>query len=158
MIISIIDCDFSIFNGQNIMTDRLKEFYKKIHSSKNNVPEYVSIIVRPGEKLLDFKIKKEESNMLKILAHDAKQKGWFPHSFHIPLKNLGLSSDAKNKEIIAYLSDPEKITSDKATKDLVAEILRKYVEILPEKKNHFFKTARFKKKKEFQTGMKMKGF
>jgi len=36
--------------------------------------------------------------------------------------------------------------------------LRKYVEILPEKKKHFFKTERFKKKKEFKVGTQLKGF
>jgi len=140
------------------MNDRLKEFYKKIHNPKNNVPKYISILVRPGQNLLDFKIKKEESNILKIIAHDDKQKGWFLHSFHVPIKNLGLSPDAKNKEILPYLNAPDKITSDRVTKDFLEEILRKYIEILPEKKKHFFTTARFKKKKEMQTGMKMKGF
>ncbi len=138
--------------------DRLKEFFKKIHDSKNNIPLYLSILIRPGKNILDFKIKKEGSNILRIIAHDEKQKGWFLHSYHIPIKNLGLTEDAKNKEILTYLSEPYKITGNKATKDLVDDILRKYIEILPEKKKHYFVTKRFKKKKEIQMGMKMKGF
>ena len=140
------------------MSERLKEFYKKIHSSKNKIPEYASIIIRPGKKLLDFKIKKEGANILKIIAHEEKKAGWFLHSVHIPLKNLGLLPDAKNKEILDYLSVPNKITSSRVTKEFVEEILRKYLDILPEKKKHFFKTERYKKKKEIRTGAQMKGF
>jgi hypothetical protein len=140
------------------MSEQLKEFYKKIHNSKNDIPEYASIIVRPGKKLLDIKIKKEASNILKIIGHEEKRKGYFLHSVHIPLKNLGLEAGAKNKEIIPYFDDPRNITRDKATREFVEEIIRKYISILPGKKKHFFKTERFKKKKDMQTGVKMKGF
>ncbi len=137
---------------------RLEDFLKKIHNPKNKIPEYATIIVRPGKKLLDFKIKKEEANILKVIAHDQKSSGWFLHSVHIPLKNLGLSYDSKNKEILDYLSEPSRITSNKFTKQYVEDLVRKYVDILPEKKKHFFKTERFKKKKEFKTGTQLKGF
>lgn len=139
------------------MKDRLKEFLRKIHDPKNKIPEYATIIVRPGKNLIDFKIKKEPVNILRIIAHEEKRKGWFIHSFHIPIKNLGLSPDAKDKDILSYLSNPTKI-SNSETKNFVEEILRKYIEILPEKKKHYFKTQRFKKKKEIQTGVKLKGF
>lgn len=144
------------------MNDKLKEFLKKIHDSKNNLPIYATIIVRPGKNILDFKIKKEEANILKIIAHEEKKKkgkstGWFTHSFHIPIKNLGLSADSKNKDILANLSNPNQI-SNIATKAYVEDILRKYIDILPEKKKHYFKTQRYKKKKEMQTGVKLKGF
>ncbi|MFX1310280.1 MAG: hypothetical protein ACFE9M_10900 [Promethearchaeota archaeon] len=137
---------------------RLDEFLKKIHNQRNKIPEYVTIIVRPARKLLDFKIKKEEANILKVVAHDQKTSGWFLHSVHIPLKNLGLSFGSKDKEILEYLTEPNKITSSKPTKQYVEDLLRKYVDILPEKKKHFFKTERFKKKKEFKTGAQLKGF
>ena len=140
------------------MNERLKEFFKKIHDKKNKIPEYVSIIIRPGGKILDFKIKKMDSNILKIMAHDDKQKGWFLHSYHIPIRNLGLDEDEKNKEILPYLNDPSLITADKPTQDLVEEIIRKYVEVLAERKKHYFRTERFKRKKEFRTGTQMKGF
>ena len=140
------------------MSEQLKEFYKKIHNSKNNIPEYASIIVRPGKKLLNIKIKKEASNILKIIGHEEQRKGYFLHSVHIPLKNLGLTADAKNKEIIPYFDEPRMITRDKATREFVEEIIRKYISILPEKKKHFFTTERFKKKKDMQTGVKLKGF
>ncbi|TKJ25380.1 MAG: hypothetical protein CEE42_07875 [Promethearchaeota archaeon Loki_b31] len=144
------------------MNDKLKEFLKKIHDPKNNLPIYATIIVRPGKNILDFKIKKEEVNILKIIAHEEKKKkekstGWFTHSFHIPIKNLGLSADSKNKDILANLSNPNQI-SNKPTKAYVEDILRKYIDILPEKKKHYFKTQRYKKKKEMQTGVKLKGF
>lgn len=139
------------------MSEKLKEFLKKIHDSKNQIPEYATIIVRPGKKILGIKIKKETNNILRIIAHDEKVAGWFIHSFHIPLKNLGLNSDSKDKEILDYLTNPSKIPH-KDTKNYVEDILRKYIEILPEKKKHYFKTKRFKKKKEIQTGMKLKGF
>ena len=139
------------------MNDNLKEFLKKIHDPKNNLPIYATIIVRPGKNILDFKIKKEEVNILKLIVHEEKGTGWFIHSFHIPIKNLGLPADAKNKEILANLSNPNKI-SNKATKAYVEDILRKYIDILPEKKKHYFKTQRYKKKKEMQTGVKLKGF
>ncbi|MHA1293106.1 MAG: hypothetical protein ACTSQJ_10590 [Promethearchaeota archaeon] len=140
------------------MNERLKEFLKKIHDPKNNIPLYITINVRPGKRILDFKIKKEKSNILKIIAHEADRKGWFLHSYHIPIKNLGLNPDQKNKEFLPYLNDPRTITSDKFTKTLMEEIIRKYIEILPEKKKHFFMTQRFKKKKEFRVGTQMKGF
>jgi len=139
------------------MKDKLKEFLKKIHDPKNNLPLYITIIVRPGKKIIDLKIKKEEANILRVIAHDQKTTGWFIHSFHIPIKNLGLSEEAKDKEIIMHLTDPNKIPN-KATKEFVEDILRKYINILPEKKKHYFITERFKKKKEFQTGVKLKGF
>ncbi|MBY9011321.1 MAG: hypothetical protein KGD70_02995 [Candidatus Lokiarchaeota archaeon] len=144
------------------MSDQLNEFLKKIHDSKNKLPAYLTIIVRPGKKLVAIKIKKEEANILRILAHEEKKKkqkstGYFTHSFHIPIKNLGISPDSKDKEILATLSNPNKI-SNKATKAFVEEILRRYINILPEKKKHYFKTERYKKKKEYQTGVKLKGF
>ena len=137
---------------------KIDEFYKKIHNPKNEIPEYVSIIIRPGKKLIDFKIKKEVANILKVIAHEEKSSGWFLHSVHVPIKNLGLSIDSKDKEILEYLSEPGRITSSKPTKEYVGDILRKYVAILPEKKKHFFKTERFKKKKEFRVGTQLKGF
>ena len=140
------------------MSEKLKQLLKKIHDPKNKIPVYVSIIVRPGKKLIDIKLRKESANILKVVAHDDKVSGWFLHSVHIPIKNLGLSEDAKNKEILTFLSDPNKITANRETKEYVEEILRKYVEILPEKKKHYFKTERFKRKKEFKTGTQLKGF
>ena len=138
--------------------DRLKEFYKKIHDPKNEkIPLYASIIVRPGKKLIDFKIKKEPANILRVIAHEEKREGWFIHSFHIPIKNLGITPNSKDKEILSQLVNPIKIPN-KDTKAFVEDILRKYEDILPEKGSHFFKTQRFKKKKEFQTGVKLKGF
>lgn len=139
------------------MSEKLKNLFKKLHDPKTQIPEYISIIVRPGKKIIDIKIKKETNNILRIIAHDEKVTGWFIHSFHIPIKNLGLTPDAKDKEILDYLTNPVKIPQ-KETKDYVEDILRKYIEILPEKKKHFFKTKRFKKKKEVQTGLKLKGF
>ena len=140
------------------MTDRLKEFLKKIHNNKNKIPDYITIIVRPGKNLMDFKIKKEASSILKIIAHEESRQGWFLHSYHIPIKNLGLAESAKNKEILPYLNEPRMITSDKPTKLLMEEIVRKFIEVLPEKKSHFFRTERYKKKKELRMGTQMKGF
>lgn len=136
---------------------KLEEFLKKIHDSKSNIPEYASIIIKPGKKVVDIKIKKETENILKVIVHEEKKSGWFLHSVHIPLKNLGLTYDSKDKEILEYLSEPSKIRN-KPTKDYVEKILRKYLDILPEKKKHFFKTERFRKKKEFRTGAQLKGF
>ncbi|MBY9015884.1 MAG: hypothetical protein KGD68_09365 [Candidatus Lokiarchaeota archaeon] len=139
------------------MSEKLKEFLKKIHDPKNNLPIYATIIVRPGKKIVDLKIKKEEANILRVIAHEEKTAGWFIHSFHIPIKNIGLAPDAKNKEILSNLSNPIKIPN-KTTKLFVEDILRKYINILPDKKKHYFMTERYKKKKEMQTGVKLKGF
>jgi len=139
------------------MTDKLDEFLKKIHNPKNELPLYITIIVRPGKKLIDIKVKKEEANILRVIAHEEKTAGYFVHSFHIPIKNIGLTPDSKDKEILGNLSNPVRIPN-KATKSFVEDILRKYINILPEKKKHYFKTERYKKKKEFQTGAKLKGF
>jgi hypothetical protein len=136
---------------------KLEEFFKKIHDPKSQIPEYASIIIKPGKKVINIKIKKETENILKIIAHEENQTGWFLHSVHIPLKNLGLTYDSKDKEILEYLSDPIKIRN-KSTREYIENILRKYLDILPEKKKHFFKTERFKKKKEFKTGAQLKGF
>ena len=140
------------------MSEQIKKFYKKIHNSKNEVPEYASIIIRPGQKLIDIKVKMDSQNILKVIAHDQKSPGWYVHSVHIPLKNLGLEDDAKNKDIIKYFDEPKKISRNKATREYVEDLLRKYINILPDKKNHFFNTERFKKKKELRTGVQMKGF
>lgn len=139
------------------MSEKLKEFLKKIHNPKNNIPEYATIIVRPGKKVLDIKIKKEEANILKVIAHEEKKTGWFIHSIHVPLKNLGLSNKSKDKEILNFLSQPHKI-ANKPTKEYIENVLRKFIDILPEKKRHYFRTERFKKKKEFRTGAQLKGF
>ncbi len=139
------------------MMKKLDEFLKKIHEPKSQIPEYVSIIVKPGKKVSDIKIKKETANILKVIAHEENKTGWFLHSVHIPLKNLGLTFDSKDKEILEFLSEPSRI-KNKLTRDYVEKILRKYISILPEKKKHFFKTERFRKKKEFKTGAQLKGF
>ncbi|MBD3342416.1 MAG: hypothetical protein GF353_25165 [Candidatus Lokiarchaeota archaeon] len=140
------------------MNDRLKEFLKKIHDDKNKIPEYITITIKKPKKILDFKIRKEDSNILKVIAHEEDRRGWFLHSYHIPIKNLGIDEDAKNKEILPYLNDPRLITADKSTKELMEEVLRKYIEVLAERKKHYFRTKRFKVKKEFRTGTQMKGF
>jgi len=140
------------------MNNRLKEFFKKIHNPKNTLPIYATIIIRPGKNIMDFKIKKEAANILKIIAHESDRRGWFLHSYHIPLQNIGLSDNSNNKEILALLNNPREITRNKATRDLMEEILRKYTEVLSERKKHYFKTKRFKKKKEFKTGTQLKGF
>lgn len=140
------------------MNKRLKEFFKKIHNPKNTLPIYATIIIRPGKKIMDFKIKKEAANILKIIAHESDRKGWFLHSYHIPLQNIGLSDNSNNKEILELLNNPREITRNKATRDLMEEILRKFTEVLSERKKHYFKTKRFKKKKEFKTGTQLKGF
>ena len=139
------------------MSEKIKEFLKKIHNSKNKLPAYITIIVRPGKKVVDIKIKKEEANILKVICHEEKIAGWFVHSFHIPIKNIGLAPDAKDKDILANLSNPARIPN-KTTRAFVEDVLRKYINILPEKKKHYFKTERYKKKKEMQTGVKLKGF
>ncbi len=139
------------------MSEKIKEFLKKIHNSKNKLPAYLTIIVRPGKNVVDIKIKKEEANILKVICHEEKTAGWFVHSFHIPIKNIGLAPDAKDKDILANLSNPVRIPN-KTTRAFVEDILRKYINILPEKKKHYFKTERYKKKKEMQTGVKLKGF
>ncbi len=141
------------------MSEKYKEFLKKIHNNKkSNIPEYITITIRIGKKkdLVDIKIRKEDSNILKVMGHEAQGKGWFLSSVHIPLKNLGLPENAKNKEILPYLTDPEKIMSDKPTKNYIIELLKKYLEIQAESKNHFFKTERFKVKKQFSTAGKVK--
>lgn len=140
------------------MTDKLKEFLKKIHSKKNDIPAYISISIREGKDIIDLKIRKEDANILKIIAHEKEKKGWYTHSYHIPLKNLGLPPDAKNKKILPYLNNPTRITSDSDTKELVEEIGRKYGEIRAERKKHYFRTERYKVKKDFQMGAKLKGF
>ncbi|TXT60504.1 MAG: hypothetical protein BAJALOKI2v1_100050 [Promethearchaeota archaeon] len=140
------------------MADKLKEFLKKIHSSKNEIPEYISIFIRIGKDIIDLKIKKEESNNLKITAHEKEKKGWYLHSYHIMLKNLGLPEDAKNKKILPYLNNPTRIRRDTSTKELLEEIIGKYGEIRAERKKHYFRTERYKVKKEFQMGAKLKGF
>ena len=136
---------------------KLDEFFKKIHDPKSQIPEYISIIIKPGKRVLEIKIKKETENILKVIAHEENKTGWFLHSVHVPLKNIGLSYNSKDKEILEYLSDPNRI-KNKPTKEYIENILRKYLEILPEKKKHFFKTERYKKKKEFKTGAQLKGF
>ena len=137
---------------------KLEEFFKKIHNSKNRIPEYASIIIKPGKKVIDIKIKKEDANILKVIAHEEKQSGWFVHSVHIPIRNLGLEENSKDKEILEYLNEPSKITSSKPTREYLEDVIRKYQGILPEKKKHFFKTERFKKKKDFKVGAQLKGF
>jgi hypothetical protein len=137
--------------------ERLKEFLKKIHNPKNNIPQYINITIRPGKKIIDFKIKKEPANILKVICHEEKVKGWYLRSYHIPIKNLGLTPDNKNKEFLPFLNNPSQI-KNKETKLLVEEILRKFLEILPERKLHSFTTERFKKKKDFKMGAQKKGF
>ena len=140
------------------MNSRLKEFYKKIHDSKNDIPEYASITIRRGKKIIDFKIKKLKSKVLKIIAHDEKKKGWFTHSYHIPIKNLGVPEDAKNKEILPLLNNPRRIRSDSYTREIMEDVIRKYVEVLAQRKTHYFRTERYKKKKDFRAGTQLKGF
>ncbi|MBY9005498.1 MAG: hypothetical protein KGD63_01945 [Candidatus Lokiarchaeota archaeon] len=141
------------------MSEKYKEFLKKIHNNKkSDIPEYITITIRLGKKkkLIDIKIRKEDSNILKVMGHEAEAKGWFLSSVHIPLKNLGLSNKTKNKEILQYLNNPEKIMSDKYTKNYLVELLKKYLDIQADSKNHFFRTERYKVKKQYSTGGKVK--
>jgi len=136
---------------------RLKEFQKKIHNPKNQIEQYITITIRPGKKIIDFKIKKEAVNILKIIAHEEGKPGWFLRSYHIPIKNLGLTPANKNKDFLPILNEPVRI-KNKPTRVLMEEILRKFIEIHPERQKHYFSTERFKKKKEFKMGAQKKGF
>jgi len=136
---------------------RYDEFLKKVHNPKNNIPEYVTITIRPGKKIIDFKIKKEQVNILKIIAHEEGGKGWFLSSVHIPIGNLGLTPDNKNKDFLPILNNPVQI-KNKPTRTFMEEIIRKFLEVLPERKKHYFITERFKKKKQMQMGAQKKGF
>ena len=40
------------------MSEKIKEFLKKVHDSKNNLPIYATIIVRPGKKVVDITLLK----------------------------------------------------------------------------------------------------
>ncbi len=146
--------------GPKIGYEKYKEFLDKIHDKKNEIPEYISIVIQEGKKkdIIDVKIRKLESNILKIMVHEQEKKGWYVHSYHIPLKNLGLEDDAKNKEILPYLNYPAKIMSDKKTRSTVKELIDKYVEVIAERKKHFFHTVRYKVKKDMSGGRKMKAF
>ena len=74
------------------------------------------------------------------------------------MQKTDTNENANNKEILAILNNPREITADKATRNLMEEMLRKYTEILSERKKHYFRTKRFKKKKEYKTGTQLKGF
>jgi hypothetical protein len=140
------------------LSDKIKEFLNKISDTKNELPYYVNILVRPGKKVYDFKIKKLSSKILKLTAHE-EQRGWFTRSYHIPIENLGLTLDAKKKEVLRLLNDPKQVF-DRDTTEVLEEILRKYEEILPGSGigKFNFKTSRFKKRKEWKMGVQKKGF
>ena len=89
-----------------------------------------------------------------------------PNGFEIPVLGIGTygmggdkdSADySKDKDILSQLVNPIRIPN-KETRSFVEDILHKYIDILPDKGSQFFKTQRFKKKKEIQTGVKLKGF
>lgn len=138
--------------------DKLKEFLSKITNAKNELPYYLNILVKPGKKLFDFKIKRLPSNILKLTAHEDKS-GWFVRSYHIPLDNLALTLDSKKKEVLRLLNEPKKVFN-RDTREVLEEILRRYEEILQGSGTgkFNFKTSRFKKKKEFKMGVQKKGF
>ncbi|TFF87592.1 MAG: hypothetical protein EU550_02945 [Promethearchaeota archaeon] len=140
------------------MADKLKEFLKKIHNSRNQIPEYISISIKEGKKIIDMKIRKEKSKILKVTAHEKEKKGWYLHSIHIPIKNLGLPEDSKNKEILPYLNNPNQVLRDRYTQEVLEDMNRKYGEIRAERKKHYFRTERFRVKRELNTGTKLKSF
>jgi hypothetical protein len=138
--------------------DKLKEFLSKITDAKNELPYYLNILVKSGKKVLDYKIKKLPSKILKVTAHE-EGGGWFVRSYHIPIDNLNISLDTKKKEVLRMLNDPRQIF-DKDTKEVLDEITRKYEEILQGSGTgkFNFKTSRFKKKKDWKMGVQKKGF
>lgn len=138
--------------------DNLKEFLGKITNPKNDLPYYLNILIKPGKKVLDFKIKKLSSKILKINAHEEK-KGWFVRSYHIPIDNLGITLDTKKKEVLRLMNDPRQV-SNRDTRDIMEEILRKYEDIHQGSGTgkFNFKTSRFKKKKDWKRGLQKKEF
>jgi len=140
------------------LSEKLKDFLGKITDPKNDLPYYLNILVKPGKKVLDFKIKKLSSKILKINAHEEK-KGWFVRSYHIPMENLNLSLDAKKKEVLRLLNEPKQV-SNRDTRDVLEEVLRKYEEIHQGSGvgKFNFKTSRFKKKKDWKMNVQKKGF
>ncbi len=137
---------------------KLKDLLSKITDEKSALPYYLNILVKSGKKVLDYRIKKLPSKILKLTGH-SDGGGWFVRSYHIPIDNINVTLDAKKKEVQEILNNPKRV-SDKDTREILDEILRKYEDIQPGSGTgkFNFKTSRFKKRKDYKMGAQKKGF
>ncbi|MHA1729514.1 MAG: hypothetical protein ACTSWY_12380 [Promethearchaeota archaeon] len=130
--------------------EKLKKLMKKCFK---NDPKKVFILIREiRKKILEIKIKEEESGNILIRVHDDDEKSppWYIHAYAIPLQNLGVEEIKKRREGYLILNTQDKIP-DPDTKSLLKKIINKYGEILEDgtRNKLSYKTENFKKKKDY---------
>ncbi|GAB4320971.1 MAG: hypothetical protein Kow0069_25130 [Promethearchaeota archaeon] len=109
--------------------------------------DVVVVTIRKGKNVSERRSKTLKSGVKEIRAREPEGK-FFLHAYEIPFKNLGVPPDVKPKELLRHLNSPT--GGDRFTRDLLAQLLRDYDEILFDSRRKVtFKTKRFKKRKSF---------
>jgi hypothetical protein len=129
---------------------QLKKLIKARTKGKEE-PVYIFIKVREAKDVADLMIKDSENGIIELRVHSTNDKypKRYTHGYLIDVKNLRLNyKDIKSKEqILDFLLNPNKIVHS-ATKQIISKLDKDFGGIIPDGKKLFFKTERFKKKKD----------
>jgi hypothetical protein len=129
---------------------------------------YVTINIQKYKKndIVEQKEKTDNEGIIEVRTHSKKEstsmdgkvtkkETWKTTEYRIPLFKLGLTSDASKSDILGVLNEPQHVVNK-----TVAEILKKlrddYGGVKPQFAQKFlFKTAKFKKKKDYSPKKKV---
>jgi len=136
--------------------DELKKIIKTRTNKKAN-PVCIFVKVREAKDIVDLKMK-ETDGVLELRVHSTNEHfpKWYTHGYLIAIPNLRLNyKDIKKKEqILDVLTNPNRIKQP-FTKQLISKLDKDFGGIISDGKKLFFKTEKFKKKKDpFKVRMK----
>lgn len=142
----------------NDADQELKKFVKSKTSKKSD--EVCALVkIRDAVDITDVQIKDESDGIYKIRVHSTNEKypKWYTYGYLIALKNLRLDFKEvkKQKQVLDVLSNPNAVVH-KPTSQLLDKFDKDFGGVFPDGKGKlFFRTERFKKKKDpFKVKMK----
>ena len=133
---------------------------KKGKKKKVKKVNYVTIMIQKvkKKKIVEQKEKTDKDGIIEVRTHIKKTSmtsedvkyNWKTTEYRIPLFRLGLRPDASKSDILAVLNDPSRLVN-KGVQEVLKKLERSYGGIKPKNfSDKFqFKTARFKKKKDY---------
>jgi hypothetical protein len=133
-------------------------------SDKKGTPSviYVQIVIVKYKKndIVEQKEKTDNEGIIEVRIHSKKEstsmdgkvtkkETWKTTEYRIPLFKLGLTAEASKSDILNVLNDPTHVTN-KTVSEILKKLRDDYDGVKPNfNQKYVFKTARFKKRKDF---------
>ncbi|MBN2150454.1 MAG: hypothetical protein JW839_03305 [Candidatus Lokiarchaeota archaeon] len=121
----------------------------------------ISIVQYKKGDIIEQREKTDNEGIVEVRTHSKKEstsmdgkvtkkETWKTTEYRIPLFKLGLTAEASKSDILKVLNDPAHITN-KAVSEILKKLRDDYDGIKPSNfsQKYFFKTERFKKRRDF---------